>query len=234
MARSYSSYGSGFAPKSGAAQPFEGPVITGGAQGNVGAAADVVNMGNSYGSLRSGAPNFSDISATAIGVRTQERAQDYLIQGQLEATKIGNKAAEKAAKLQAKAAKDAARSSANGSKWGSAFSAIGSIGGALLMSDRTTKENIENIEDALSTLRQLKPVTYNYKEEFTTEYNRVHHGFIAQEYKQVLPDATYNDESINKMCIDTGDLISLLVRSVQQLETKVTRLEAANALAGVK
>lgn len=102
------------------------------------------------------------------------------------------------------------------------------------MSDRSTKENIVNIEDALSTLRELKPVTYNYKEEYTTEFNRVHHGFIAQEYEQVLPDATYNDDSINKMCIDTGDLIGLLVRAIQQLETKVTRLEASNALVGVK
>jgi len=35
------------------------------------------------------------------------------------------------------------------------------------------------------------------------------------------------------MCIDTIELIALLVRSVQQLETKVTRMEAQHALAGV-
>ena len=49
-----------------------------------------------------------------------------------------------------------------------------------------------------------------------------------------MPDATYFDDSIGKMCIDTGELIGLLVRAVQQLETKVTRLEAANALVGIK
>ena len=231
MARSYSS---GFRPKYADGKAFEGPTITGGPTGNVGAAADVVNMGTGYGSLRAAAPGFEDISATAIGIRSAERAQNSLIAGQLDAANITADAAEEAAKLQAKAQEAAAKSQASGSKTGSIFSAIGSIGGALLMSDRSTKENIVNIEDALSTLRELKPVTYNYKEEYSTEYNRVHHGFIAQEYEQVLPDATYNDDSINKMCIDTGDLISLLVRAIQQLETKVTRLEASNALAGVK
>ena len=62
----------------------------------------------------------------------------------------------------------------------------------------------------------------------------MHHGFIAQDYVQVMPDATYYDEELDKMCIDTGDLISLLVRAIQQLETRVVRMEAANALAGVK
>ena len=101
-------------------------------------------------------------------------------------------------------------------------------------SDEEMKENIENIEDALVTLRSLRPVTFNYKEEYSTDYDRVHHGFIAQEYQQVLPDATYHDPTIDKLCIDTGDLIGLLVRAVQQLETKVTRLEAKEALQGVK
>ena len=38
---------------------------------------------------------------------------------------------------------------------------------------------------------------------------RMHHGFIAQEYKEVMPDATYYDEEYEKLCIDTNDLIGL-------------------------
>ena len=63
---------------------------------------------------------------------------------------------------------------------------------------------------------------------------RMHHGFIAQEYEKVMPDATYYDGEYEKLCIDTVDLIALLVRGIQQLETRVARMEAANALAGVK
>jgi len=231
MARSYST---GFRAKSGDGRAFEGPTITGGPQSNAGDAANIVNMGTTYGSLRAGAPGFDEISSTSIGLRSQERAQKSLIAGQLEAAQIGNDAAVKAAKIQAKAQKDAASSSSKGSMMGSAFSAIGTIGGALLMSDSTTKNNIKPIEDALTTLRQLRPVTFHYKEEWSSSPERMHHGFIAQEYKEVVPDATYYDSDNEKYCIDTSDLIGLLVRSVQQLETKVTRLEAANALAGVK
>ena len=62
----------------------------------------------------------------------------------------------------------------------------------------------------------------------------VAHGFIAQQYRHVLPDATYFDESNGKLCIDTGDLIGILVRGFQELDTRVTRMEAQRALAGVK
>jgi hypothetical protein len=61
----------------------------------------------------------------------------------------------------------------------------------------------------------------------------MHHGFIAQEYQKVMPDATYYDETIGKLCIDTGDLIALLVRANQQLETRLTYLEAKQALQAV-
>ena len=117
---------------------------------------------------------------------------------------------------------------------GSALGAIGSIGGALIgLSDESTKHTVEKIEDALATLRELKPVTFYYKEEYSMSPERMHHGFIAQDYAKVMPDATYYDEELGKMCIDTSELIGLLVRSVQQLETRIARMEAANALVGV-
>ncbi len=232
MARSYST---GFRARSGEARDFGGPVITGGAQSDLGAAAGTVDMGNSYASLRKTAPRFDEISATSMAARASVRATDMKTKAMTDATKISADASVEAAKLQAKAAKDAASSQAKGSMMGSAFGAIGSIGGALIgLSDSTTKTDIKAIEDALSTLRQLRPVTFHYKEEWNSSPERMHHGFIAQEYKEVVPDATYYDSDSSKYCIDTGDLIGLLVRAVQQLETKVTRLEAANALVGVK
>jgi hypothetical protein len=232
MARSY---GAGFRARSGEARDFGAPVITGGAQSDLGAAAGTVNMGNTYGTLRKTAPRFDEISATAMAARASERSTIMKAEAQRDAQQIASDAQIKSAKIQADAAKDSARSQANGSKVGSAFSAIGTIAGAAMMfSDSTTKNDIKPIEDALTKLRQLRPVTFHYKEEWSTSPERMHHGFIAQEYKEVVPDATYYDSDSDKLCIDTGDLIGLLVRAVQQLETKVTRLEAANALVGVK
>jgi hypothetical protein len=48
-----------------------------------------------------------------------------------------------------------------------------------------------------------------------------------------MPDATYVDSFTGKLCIDTGDLIGLLVRANQQLESRITRLEVKQALATV-
>ena len=230
-----SSYGKRYQAKNGSPVPFEMPTITGGSVSDLGGAAGTVNMSNSYGSLRKGAFDFSALSANAIAERAQTAATHIQSKAAVEAQQFASDAGIEAAKITADARKDAASAKAKGSMTGSIFSAIGSIGGAALMfSDSTTKNDIKPIEDALTKLRQLRPVTFNYKEEWSTSPERMHHGFIAQEYKEVVPDATYYDSDSDKLCIDTGDLIGLLVRAVQQLETKVTRLEAANALVGVK
>ena len=209
--------------------------LTGGPPSNAGAAAGNVNLGNTFGSLRKNGPRFDDLAATAIANRAQERATVTAVEGQVAAQGVQAFGATKSAQIQADAAKEAAQAQAKGSMMGSAFGAIGSIGGALIgLSDESTKHTVERIEDALATLRDLKPVTFYYKEEFSMLPERMHYGFIAQDYAKVMPDATYYDEELSKMCIDTSELIGLLVRSVQQLETRIARMEAANALAGVK
>ena len=129
---------------------------------------------------------------------------------------------------------ESAKLQADAQKQSGMMSAIGSIGSAALglFSDETTKTNIEKIDSALDKLRSLKPVSFYYKEEYG-DPTRKHHGFIAQEYKQVLPDATYQDETTGKLCIDPIDVIALLVRANQELEVRVGMLEAKQALATV-
>ena len=209
--------------------------ITGGPQSNAGAAASTVNLGNTFGSLRKNGPRFDELAQTAIANRAQERATVTAVEGQVAAQGVEAYGATKSAKMIAEAREAAAKSQASGQMMGSALGAIGSIGGALIgLSDESTKHTVERIEDALATLRDLKPVTFYYKEEFSMLPERMHYGFIAQDYAKVMPDATYYDEELSKMCIDTSELIGLLVRSVQQLETRVARMEASHALAGVK
>ena len=132
------------------------------------------------------------------------------------------------------AATSQAKADASASKTSGIIKAGVGILGAAFMSDESTKNTIEKIEDSLATLRGLQPVTYYYNEEYSSSPERLHHGFIAQEYQKVMPDATYFDDSTGKLCIDTAELIALLVRGIQQLETRVTRMEAAHALIGAK
>ena len=190
---------------------------------NAGAAASAVSTGDTFGSIRSTSPKYDQIAGDAMQTRSAEKQAAM----QAEASVVG-------AALQAKASVKAAEKSASASKTGSMFGAIGGIASAAIgVSDETTKHTVDTIDDALETLRNLRPVTFFYKEEYSSSPERMHHGFIAQEFQEVVPDATYYDESLGKLCIDTTDLIGLLVRANQQLETRLTRLEAKQALAAV-
>ena len=231
MARSYSQ---GFSPGYNR-EGYQGqtPTITGGAGFNT-SLGDTVSLGNNYGSLRKSGVQFDALASSSIANRAAERATATEMEAQAHATGLSTMADVKSNQMIAEAQEKAAKAQARGSMMGSAFGAIGSIGGALIgLSDESTKHTVDRIEDALVTLRNLKPVTFYYKEEYSMSPERMHYGFIAQDYAKVMPDATYYDEELGKMCIDTSELISLLVRSVQQLETRIARMEAANALVGV-
>jgi hypothetical protein len=196
---------------------------SGGVGSNAGSAASAVSTGDTFGSIRETSPKYDQIAADAMTNRSAEKQAAMQAEAQVVA-----------ASVQAKAQVKAAEKAASASKTGSAFGAIGSIASAAIgLSDETTKHTVDTIDDALETLRNLRPVTFFYKEEYSSSPERMHHGFIAQEFQEVVPDATYYDESIGKLCIDTTDLIGLLVRANQQLETRLTRLEAKQALAAV-
>ena len=203
--------------------------MTGGA-----GAAENASVAENFKLLRDGAVNFGKQAQQGIAAESMKRQAVTQANASVAANAIGNMAAIESAEITAEAQKKAAQKQAQGSMFGSiAKAGIGLIGSALL-SDEKTKNNIEHIQDALATLRELRPVTFYYNEEYSSTAERLHHGFIAQEYAKHMPDATYYDEDADAMCIDTIELIALLVRSVQQLETKVTRMEAQHALAGVK
>jgi len=215
--------------RSGRVGSFEGISLDPGTSA-AGGAADAVSVGGIFGELRAKSPKYDEIANTAATIRTNEEIAGMKAEATMAKAGIGAAATVAAAEEQAKGIK----AQGNAAGMGGMFSAIGGIASAAIgLSDETTKHTIDRIEDALETLRGLKPVTFFYKEEYSASPERMHYGFIAQEYKDHMPDATYFDESIGKMCIDTGELIALLVRANQQLETRIARLEAKQALAAV-
>ena len=199
-------------------------------------AASLGQLGTVYSAYRENAPEYGQIQRNSLAARGAVNRAGIQAESAVRSQGLQAAGDIKASKLLAEAQKDAANTEAKGSMMGSIFSAIGTIGGAALMSgsDETIKNTIEELDDALSLLRELRPVSFYYNEEYTTEPNRLHYGFIAQEYQKHMPDATYVDETHGKLCIDTNELIGLLVRSIQQLETRIHRMEAKEALAGVK
>ena len=218
--------------KSGARVGFQPTGLTaGGVRSNAGSAAGAVSVGDMYSSLRDNAPKFGKIAQTGMQVESNKNIAQLTADARVEATQINADATVKSAELQS----EALEKQASAAKSAGTMSAIGSIAGAAfgLMSDEETKHTIDQIDDALETLRLLRPVTFFYKEEYSASPERMHYGFIAQEYQRVMPDQTYHDPTIDKLCIDTNELIALLVRANQQLEARIARLEAKQALAAV-
>ena len=217
-------------------KPVQPKFSFGRSSGGFGSAAGMVDLAGAFQAQRRNAPKFDELYATGIANRANERSGIMEAKAAIIGQGLAAEAAVNSAELLADAQVKAAKSQASAAGQSATMSGIGSIIGAglSLFSDRDTKDNIERIEDALTQLRQLKPVTFNYKPEYSTSPERLHYGFIAQEYKEVMPDATYFDESAQKYCIDPVELIGLLVRSVQQLEERVQYLEATKALAEVK
>lgn len=197
------------------------------------AAAGNASLAETFGALEATKPDMAGMGATAVEAESYKRRAASAADAGARSDALNAIGSVARTDAIMSAREDIASEQASAAT-GQAFMKAGvGLLGAVAMSDETTKNSIDEIEDALATLRSLRPVSFYYNEEYSSNPERLHYGFIAQEYQTVMPDATYYDESNGKLCIDTRELIGLLVRAVQQLETKVTRIEAAHALVGV-
>ncbi len=195
-----------------------------------GEAANNVDLAGIFSGIRESSFDPAAIAETAASIRVSKNMAN-------EAARYGAIGDKIWSEAQIQIAEDKADDITGKAKSNLFMSGVKTFGnlamGAAFLSDEDTKHTIDEIDDALDTLRKLRPVTFYYKEEYTKDPQLMHHGFIAQEYQKVMPDATYVDSFTGKLCIDTGDLIGLLVRANQQLESRITRLEVKQALATV-
>ena len=92
------------------------------------------------------------------------------------------------------------------------------------VSDYRLKENISEITNGLSIINQLKPSTFNWIGDTSTQTN---YGFIAHEVQEVLPDivnGTKDGEDYQNM--SQMSIISTLTAAVKELSSKNDALEA--------
>ena len=101
----------------------------------------------------------------------------------------------------------------------------------LTSSDYRLKENVNYTFDATTLVKQLKPCRFTWIED---ESNDVYEGFLAHELQEVVPravngakDAVDADGNIEAQSIDKSDLVPLLVKTIQELEARITALENA-------
>ena len=96
-------------------------------------------------------------------------------------------------------------------------------------SDYRLKENVDYTWDATTRLKQLKPARFNW---INDETNTLVDGFIAHEVSSIVPTAVYGekdgvDEHGNPdwQGIAVTELVPLLVKTIQELEARITALE---------
>ena len=96
-------------------------------------------------------------------------------------------------------------------------------------SDYRMKENVDYTWDATSRLKQLKPARYNW---IADETNTLEDGFLAHEVSSVVPNAVFgekdavdSDGNPEMQGVDQSKLVPLLVKTIQELETRITTLE---------
>ena len=87
--------------------------------------------------------------------------------------------------------------------------------GVGIVSDAILKTNVRQLEDALSVVRKLRGVRFDWRHEPVDE-NRSSVGFIAQEVAEVLPEVVSTARSYATIAY-TG-LVPLLVEAIKQLE----------------
>ena len=91
-------------------------------------------------------------------------------------------------------------------------------------SDYRLKENVDYTWDATTRLKQLKPARFNF---IADETNTLVDGFLAHEVSSVVPEAITGEKDGDRMQgIDQSKLVPLLVKTIQELEARITALES--------
>ena len=84
-------------------------------------------------------------------------------------------------------------------------------------SDRRLKENISDEHYGLNEVMQMKPKTYQMDD-------RLQHGLIAQELKEVIRDgAIINMNDDGYYSLEHNQLIPILIKAIQELNDKIER-----------
>ena len=106
----------------------------------------------------------------------------------------------------------------------------GSSTGYNTSSDYRLKENVVYDWDATTRLKQLKPARFNFIADADTTVD----GFLAHEAQEIVPecvtgakDAVDADGVAVMQGIDQSKLVPLLVKTIQELEARITALEGA-------
>ncbi len=103
--------------------------------------------------------------------------------------------------------------------WAGYFNADVYSGGSYIGSDKRLKRDIKAIDNALSLIEKLEPVSYFFNTEkypkIGLDENRLSYGFIAQDLEKVIPEMV-KEKNLN---INSTDIVDASLNSKKQTET---------------
>jgi|GEM_PF-1070879 len=95
-------------------------------------------------------------------------------------------------------------------------------GSWLANSDRRIKTNIHDLENPLAVLQKLRPVEFQYTEEYRRQHpfvgDKFYHNVIAQEFQQVFPNAVKRSGEGDILQVDTYPMFITAVGALKQLD----------------
>lgn len=90
-------------------------------------------------------------------------------------------------------------------------------------SDVLAKSNIQKLNYGLKTIKQLRPVSYNFiKKNESAKGTQL--GLIAQEVEKIMPELVVTDPEGRKLLNYTG-IIPVLINAIQELQIEVESLK---------
>ena len=102
-------------------------------------------------------------------------------------------------------------------------------------SDKRVKKNIRNLAEGIDVINALRPVRFDWKENYRNKYDEMENnrmGFIAQEVEEVLPEmvSVIKEETDGKTIEDfrllnMDPLFPVMVKAMQEQQQKIDKLE---------
>lgn len=110
------------------------------------------------------------------------------------------------------------------------WEAVYAANGTIQTSDARWKENVSDLDVGLAEIRQLRPVTFNWRD---NPEEGQHYGLIAQEVAKVLPELVYGRGSDAPLGLNYAEVVPVLVSAVQeqqaQLESQADQIATLEA-----